>query len=239
MGGSANFYGKHAENIIKALLKDLNDLIRCLEIYIGEIVELIDVEHRSIDIDRLNIDKVISFNYSNTYERLYEKVDKQIEYDYIHGKVELSRKADENNMVLGVDEYLSYDLKDNNIEFIRFKKYFQRIYKNTTCNYKRWIEIIKKNMEIINVDQYGIAEVATDNNLYIFGHSIDVTDKDILRELILTPKLKTTIFYYDRDVKADYIANLVKIIGQDELNKRAWSHEPTIVFKQQNHNKYI
>lgn len=235
-GGSANFYGEHGEKIVKALLKDLNDLIRCLEIYIGEVVELIDVEHRSIDIEGLNINKVISFNYSNTYKRLYEKGGKQIEYDYIHGKVQVSRNADENNMVLGVDEYLKDDLKDKNVEFIKFKKYFQRIYKNTTCNYKRWVRTIKKNSEVINADEDGIAEINTRHNLYVFGHSIDVTDKDILRELILTPNLETTIFYYDKDTKANYIANLVKIIGQDELNKRAWSDEPTIIFKQQCHN---
>ena len=238
-GGSANFYDKHAEDIVKALLKDLNDLIRCLEIYIGEVVELIDVEHRSIDIEGLNIDKVISFNYSNTYKRLYEKEDKEIVYDYIHGKVEVSRNAEENNMVLGIDEYLNDDLKDNNVEFIRFKKYFQRIYKDTTCNYKRWIKIIKENLEVIKSDHHKSFETVTNHNLYIFGHSIDVTDKDILRELILTPNLKTTIFYYDKDAKANYIANLVKIIGQEELNKRAWSHEPTIIFEHQSHNNDI
>lgn len=32
------------------------------------------------------------------------------------------------------------------------------------------------------------------NNVYIFDHSLDVTDRDILKELILDDNVKTTIF---------------------------------------------
>lgn len=58
------------------------------------------------------------------------------------------------------------------------------------------------------------------HNVYIFGHSLDITDKDILRELILNENVYTTIFYLNRDVMGQQIANLVKIIGQDELIRR-------------------
>lgn len=71
--------------------------------------------------------------------------------------------------------------------------------------------------------------------LYIFGHSLDVTDGDILRRLILHDNVKTNIFYYreyendKRDLKQK-IANLVKIIGQDELIKRTGGNTRTIEF---------
>ena len=81
-------------------------------------------------------------------------------------------------------------------------------------------------------------------DLYIFGHSLDVTDKDILREWILNDNVHTTIFYhknsneegYDDNGRADLgakIANLVKIIGQDELIRRTGGSTKTIEFKLQ------
>ena len=71
------------------------------------------------------------------------------------------------------------------------------------------------------------------NNLYIIGHSLDVTDKDILKELILAPDTTTTIFYYNQEAMASQIANLVKVIEQDELIERVHGKNPTIIFKQQ------
>ena len=71
------------------------------------------------------------------------------------------------------------------------------------------------------------------HNVYIFGHSLDITDKDILRELILNENVYTTIFYLNRDVMGQQIANLVKIIGQDELIRRTGGKSKTIEFKQQ------
>ena len=50
--------------------------------------------------------------------------------------------------------------------------------------------------------------------------------------MILSNKVKTTIFYRD---KADYgqkITNLVKIIGQDELIKRTGGANKSIYFKE-------
>lgn len=49
---------------------------------------------------------------------------------------------------------------------------------------------------------------------------MDVTDKDILRDLILNDNVYTTIFYPDKDELGRKIANLVKVIGQDELIRR-------------------
>lgn len=70
--------------------------------------------------------------------------------------------------------------------------------------------------------------------LFIFGHSLDVTDKDILRDLILNDNVETTIYYYSKtgQDKGDFgnkIANLTKVIGEEELVKRTSEH--TIIFK--------
>lgn len=234
------FYEEKAKEIIANITMELEKLIRCLEIYLEEFVGKIKLENKLKDIEWINeispIEGVISFNYTNTYEKIYD-IKKCVEYDYIHGKLDMSRGIKENNMVLGIDEYLDNEEQNINLDFIQFKKYFQRIYKKTGCEYKKWIENMK---EIIYEDSFIECEGITDiilkplkNNVYIFGHSLDITDKDIIKEIILANNVVTTIFYYDKEVYAKYITNLVKIIGQDELIKKVHGNEPTIIFRQQ------
>lgn len=210
-------------NLIIRLENDLNKLIRALEIYLTDFVEKIEITKISKDIKNLAIDHVLSFNYTNTFEELYGQ-ERNIEYDYIHGKADIKNTIESNNMVLGIDEYLSDDRKNNDIEFIAFKKFYQRIYKETGCKYKEWVDQIERNEHMSPTILY---------KLYILGHSLDVTDKDILRDLILHDNVHTTIFYLNKDVMGQQIANLVKVIGQDELIKRTGGSTKTIEFKLQ------
>ena len=64
-----------------------------------------------------------------------------------------------------------------------------------------------------------------------FGHSLDVTDRDIIREFILADRVQTTIFYVDRTDYGKKITNLVKVIGQDELIRRTGGKTKTITFQ--------
>ena len=73
------------------------------------------------------------------------------------------------------------------------------------------------------------------SNLYIFGHSLDITDGDILRALICNDNVNTKIFYYrekkdDKRTLEKLISNLVRVIGQDELIKRTGGEFKTIEF---------
>jgi hypothetical protein len=169
-------------------------------------------------------------------------------------------------MVLGIDEYLSKKRRNKDIEFIAFKKYYQRIHKQTGCKYKEWVDQISNEynqyqrdrneigIEILksiddksfDIDPFlknkytgRINKQCPQHNLYVFGHSLDVTDKDILRDLILHDNVHTTIFYYEenndngRTNLGKQIANLVKVIGQDELIKRTGGRTKTIEFKLQ------
>lgn len=267
------------------LINDLDKLIRAFEIYLSEVVGKIDCNVISPDIEEILlqseidksgtkkniINKVLSFNYSNTYERIYlfketHLVDEYI--DYIHGKADAKNTLQSNNMVLGIDEYLTDDRKNNDIEFIAFKKFFQRIHKGTGCRYKDWVDEIQKNNEKHREDIDSCKNELRENkgmgysgyeskeklkelknhppkhNLYIFGHSLDVTDKDILRDLILSENVYTTIFYHQgndnngcsdngRTDLGQKIANLVRVIGQDELIRRTGGSTPTIEFKLQ------
>lgn len=252
------------------LYLDLNKLTRALEIYLTDYVEqleckLISPEIKDISIQMIKdtegaingeaiISKVLCFNYTNTYERIYAKED----IDYIHGKADITNTIESNNMVLGIDEYLPDERKDKEINFIAFKKFYQRILKETGCKYKEWIEKIREEYENFIQKVDGAKEVRYKNvsldieniinrmaasaiksekcrkhNLYIWGHSLDITDGDILRDLILNDNVYTTIFYLNKDVMGQQIANLVKVIGQDELIRRTGASTKTIEFKQQ------
>lgn len=235
------------KEIRNKLLNDLNRLIRAFEIYLCDYVEKIDIQKQSPDISELNIDFILSFNYTHTFSKAYNvssRSEQEIAntFDYIHGEANINHNIESNKMVLGIDEYLPEDRKNTDIEFIAFKKYYQRIYKQTGCEYKNWVEKIrcfKQEAEEKLKDQYPI-QIPYEkilnrfrNQLYIFGHSLDVTDKDILRELILNDNVYTTIYYHNRATMGQQIANLVKVIGQDELIRRTGGSTKTIEFKLQ------
>lgn len=237
------------------LLANLNKLVRAFEIYLTEYVEKIDVKVISPDIkdiaailynDRgksgILFSKVISFNYTNIYEQIYlskYNINSDDYVDYIHGEANINNTIETNNMVLGIDEYLGKKKRNEQVEFIAFKKYYQRIHKQTGCKYKEWVDKIRQEWdneteeskaEIRKCISKGNLEKPKIHKLYIFGHSLDITDKDIFRDLILNDNVHTTIFYHNKDAMGQQIANLVKVIGQDELIKRTGGSTKTIEF---------
>jgi len=66
-------------------------------------------------------------------------------------------------MIIGFDEYRDDDKKNRQLDFIYYRKYFQRILKGTGSQYLNWLE----NNEL--------------KNIYIFGCSLDATDKEIIK----------------------------------------------------------
>lgn len=221
------------------LYQDLNKLTRAFEIYLCEYVGKIQSVKISKEIKSLRIDHVLSFNYSHTYQKLYDK-SKKIKYDYIHGESRINSTIESNNMVLGIDEYLNKKSKDKEIDFIAFKKYYQRIYKKTGSEYKNWVDEIANSRYENEValrerfpKQIPYKKFNSKHKLYIFGHSLDITDKDVLRDLILNDNVYTTIYYLNKGVMGQQIANLVKVIGQDELIRRTGGSTKTIEFKLQ------
>ncbi len=207
----------------KTLLNDLNRLINALEIYLAEYVSELNIPLYNGSIEKLNPTHILSFNYTNTYEKIYNIGCRRIEYDFIHGMA-CKRNADFCNMVLGIDEYLTEDERQENIEFIEFQKYYQRMQKRTECNYKKWKEQIaaaRKNNNDSRIE------------LFIFGHSLDSTDKDVLREFLLNDDIVATIFYYNQEAYERELANLVKVLGADELLFRMYGKNPRIRFEQQ------
>ena len=88
-------------------------------------------------------------------------------------------------MILGVNEYWEGDDKNTHTNFNLYKKFVQRIIKETGIDYKRVLRYMQSEdnkrktvLEGKNSDSPYI------NHFYIFGHSLDVTDGDIFREII-------------------------------------------------------
>ena len=210
------------------LLKDLNRLTRCLEVYLSNYVEEIVPEVKLPDVDTLDIQYVLSFNYTHTYERFYDiDKSKKIHYDYIHGETRADSDIDNCNLILGVDEYLEGHAKDKDNEFIQNKKFYQRIYKKTGCKYVDWINSIAQFPS-----SYGKSGGAI-HNVYIIGHSLDITDKDILSSLINMKSTKTTIFYHNQKALGNQINNLVKVLGEDNLIAKVHGANASVVFQKQ------
>lgn len=200
---------------------ELERLIRALEIYITTVINNQEILCRIPDIERIDPDRVLSFNYSNTYERIYGK-GKSVEYDFIHGKALPSHTLETSSLVLGIDEYLTGEDKNNELQFLSFKKYYQRIYKSTGNAYLDWVADIQEQPLLRHI-------------LYIYGHSLDVTDKDVLKMLICNDSVHTKIFYHcrypdDKRALGQMIKNLIRIIGQNELIRRTGGRHRTIEF---------
>lgn len=257
LGGKKSPKSITFKEIRNRLLSDLNKLIRALEIYLAayvnemqcndELAIIKNIFEKKDEQGKITgfIDtKILSFNYTTTFKRIYKH---SFDIDYIHGKADINNTKDTNNMVLGIDEYLPKKRRNRETEFIAFKKFYQRIYKGTGCKYKEWIDTIKGDftdyqteLENCKTEKSIMNLKAAVNKLkkqylnkhhvYIFGHSLDVTDKDILRDLILNDNVHTIIFYHDKDAMGQQIANLVKVIGQDELIRRTGGKDKLIEF---------
>lgn len=217
---------KEIESITNKLVEDLNRLIRCLEIYLDDFVsnKYFETLKKKKFITNLKIDKILSFNYTNTYKRLYGS--SHIEFNYIHGMVNHKHDLNSCDLILGIDEYLDDNEKNQHVDFIHFKKFFQRIYKGTGCSYKEWLETFEIHKKEFSKSHRVL-------NIYFIGHSLDVTDKDILKELILHEGANTTIYYHNQEALSRMITNLVKVIGEDELISRTGGYRGSIKFKQQ------
>jgi hypothetical protein len=264
-----NFYKtenrKTYKDFIEKLEDDLERLKNLFEFYLVNYVEKLDIKKISPDISdltddregrkstdnrKLTIDRIISFNYTHTYERIYKKSpdEQKIEYDFVHGEIrnEFNKRYEENkdiknNIVIGVDEELDNEPKDIDLEFLVFKKYYQRIFNQNDCKYKDWIYEIRESKNACenfmkeydksyikdstsHISKIKFEEMKEMHHLYIFGHSLDETDKDVLRELILNDNVETTIYAHDEIARRKQITNLIKIIGPNELIRKAGEH---------------
>lgn len=187
----------NTEKVVEKLYKELLDLAKALKLYLKCFVEssfkLLKDDGTCARIEFLShIEKAITFNYTNTYERLYYNNSAF----HIHGNVD-------GEIVLGVNPDESDSLEKINTTFVCFKKYFQRTLFETDHEYLKWIN--------------ECVETKTPYRLFSMGHSLDITDQDIIAELFRNAK-EIIILYHDVVAKKSYITNLVRIFGKSEFD---------------------
>lgn len=213
------------------LWDELNAFIRCFETYLREYVGVISLKpteniKRIISILKDTIPGrrfVLSFNYTHTFEDLLRSEGLDCEFCYVHGKIGDGKAK--NQMVLGIDEYLDNESAAKRIEFASFKKYNQRIYKCTDSNYIDWLDDCKKSNNS-----------TAHKKLYIFGHSLGLTDKDIIGDFVKAEGMETTIFYHNDRTFNSMVSNMTAIIGMDEMIARNGGRKRTMRFLEQLHS---
>ena len=159
---------------------------------------------------------VLSFNYTNTFERLYG--DEKTKYCYIHGKAQENKEC--TNLILGIDDNLSNGDESRNFQCVRFKKYYQRIIFKTGAEYKDWLTAVAN----------------TENYVHIVGHSLDCTDYDVLYEFFSDSQFKIIVYYYNDKDFEEKIQRVIRLLaykggnGRDELIKRVHGKDWSIKF---------
>jgi hypothetical protein len=180
-------------------------------------------------------DYIISLNYTATVEYIYS-VPSQCVHHY-HGKLD-------SHIVLGVNATHEDEYNESlipNTRFIKFKKYYQRSYFNTDASYLEMLfrdsehrritaearaafdrltsEYKKTNMagSIISFrDKAFPTSKGERKELVVIGHSLDITDSEIIRALFDT--CDSILVYYHSDIaRGEYIENLVRIFGKKEF----------------------
>lgn len=206
------------DSFITQLEKDLSDFINALDYYIA-FIDGFSVEKSVVDIQEIDVDKVISFNYTDTYRRLYypDMPDERIHF--IHGKSNRILGDSASKLVLGTNDTLSDQEKDSNISCLKFKKYFQRIYKKTGNDYKIFLKDALERKKVSGESTQS----------YFFGHSLAATDGDVIRRVIEASD-HVVIFYHDDMQHREAITNLVTVLGRDKLIEYA---EERIEFRKQ------
>lgn len=103
------------------------------------------------------------------------------------------------NILLGAS-----DNAFNNLDYIYFQKYFQRIQKKTGAFYKSWIP-----KEFTSLEDTPI-------NVYIMGHSLGMTDKEIMKDFFLERNVsEIVIFYHSQNAYEQLVISLIDMFGKD------------------------
>lgn len=208
------------EDFLNKLYDDLERIARALGIYLYKFVEDIPVD-RVDAIEKIKPDYVISFNYTKTYEKVYGN--RVIPVCYIHGTCD--ELLSDMNIVLGIDEYLDEYQRNINTDMAIFKKYIQRIRKRNDTIFRNWskeIETLYTRQESTNRTAINTSNFPTGHSrVYVYGHSLDVTDMDIL-ELFLKPDYTRLEIYAKGKInEGKLLSNLIKIVGRDTVIEKS------------------
>lgn len=185
----------YKEKIIETLEKQMLELADGLKIYLRCFVEnVVDEMCKQHCLQRIpaltGATQVVTFNYTDTYERLYtcEKI------YHIHGSIK-------NKIILGVNPDETDEISSLDVSFLRFKKYFQRVIYHSDDEYLGWVTQKHANASLV-----------------VMGHSLDVTDRDVIVQMFSMAE-DITVLYYNENAEASLVANLISIYGKEKFDE--------------------
>ncbi|WP_434278436.1 AbiH family protein [Acinetobacter sp. CE-15] len=234
--------GFNPSGFIDFLHQQLEEFISIFDQYLELIVSRLE-PYSQLQIDAkewLYPDRIYSFNYTNTYQRIHGSVD----VEYLHGS-----HGEDQNIVLGVADLDNEPLKK--IKAYGFTKYQQKLFKDTDYlfldNYKLRIIDNKKKLESLDRSFNGdhrtkemfINELIKNEifnlNFHIWGHSLDVSDKDYIIDLFslndeVDRKVRVIVYYFNKTAKFDLLNNLLAILGKEKVEH--WMKNKWLQFKE-------
>ena len=211
------------------------------------------------DLNACDVARVISFNYTSTLEGMLKQNGFDADFCYVHGVV--TDGSGKNRMVLGIDERSDAEESERLAAFGPFRKYNQRIYKQADSRYMTWLlddcvpynkarELsemedhfvlssgsgvdLEKTLKRISVMKGENENEKRVKEVIIFGHSLGVTDKDILKAFISLPDTRTVVYYHNEESFSHQVSNMTAILGVDEVIARTGGRERTLEFRNQN-----
>ncbi|WP_111859227.1 AbiH family protein [Acinetobacter sp. CFCC 10889] len=240
-------YGFSTEKYISFLNNQLENFIEVFNLYLELVVrKLLPIGTFCIDSkDWTEPEKIFSFNYTNTYQRIHDSV----KVDYLHGS-----HGEHQNIVLGVS-----DLEDESLKKIKaygFTKYHQKLFKDTDYlfldQYKA--KILDKNKKEIYLKEQLKSEIRSsqrndlgekikantreqklDLKIVVWGHSLDVSDKDYIIDLFslnddMDRNVRVIVYHFNKAAKFDLLNNLLAILGKDKVEH--WMKNKWLQFKE-------
>ena len=203
--------GSHVyRELFEILYVELLRLDRALEIYLDGYINKLEINKLPYIADK-SFECVLSFNYTDTYARLYNV---KADCCYVHGYAKKVNSTSDCNLVLGFDDH--YQTDDIIPELIPFQKYYQRIVKSTDTRYFKWVSDIPSSYT---------------NQVYFYGHSMDPEDGDIIEKFIMDPHNEVIIYCLDQKDRAEKIKNLAIVLGPEKLIELCGSPRPKIRFE--------
>lgn len=179
------------KKFLDRIKSELDYTIKVLWSYLKNDLESADRNTISKQIKNISPSYVINFNYTDTISKLYDVAKEDV--FYIHGDLNKGYE----NMVFGIP-----DDSEENLDFVYFKKYFQRIQKKTgIIDRTRFCR--NENGRVLPV------------NSHFFGHSLGLTDSDVIKEIAGLSN-KMTIYYLDQNDYESKVINLLHIFGKKD-----------------------
>ena len=206
-------------SILQSLLSDLENFTRAFEIYLTTYVASQRETNSIREIRQIEFtpeDRVVSFNYTETFDLHYNGPGNPVAVTYIHGRVDPDGHS--MGLIMGTGDYRDDNGHNNQPFYLNFIKFFMRSIHGERLNFS---ELIPEGKE---------GEALNNPKIIFFGHSLDITDEDIIRPLLEYKGADVTIYYHNEDSRKNMAANLAVMLGQRKYIELVDSENARIKF---------